>query len=118
MPSRSRQRNSTSAAGGCRPSTTRFALSGLAWHNPRVPASAPQLRFLYVDSGELIAHARTLFREYQTEIGVDLCFQGFENELARLPGDYAPPGGRLIVALYGAEIRGMRGAPPVRRACR
>ncbi len=69
-------------------------------------APAPPVRFLYVDSGELVAHARALFREYQAEIGVDLCFQGFEEELARLPGDYAPPGGRLIVALHGAELAG------------
>jgi ribosomal protein S18 acetylase RimI-like enzyme len=39
-----------------------------------------------------------LLREYETGTGVSLCFQGFEAELAGLPGDYAPPGGALVLA--------------------
>ena len=49
--------------------------------------------------------ARDLFREYQRCIGIDLSFQNFDDELANLPGEYAPPAGRLFICLVG-EIPG------------
>ncbi len=45
-----------------------------------------------------IARARALLVEYAQSLPIDLCFQGFELELASLPGDYAPPRGRLLLA--------------------
>jgi putative acetyltransferase len=62
-----------------------------------------------VDVGNLphrMLEVRALFREYGTELGVNLNFQGFEEELAGLPGRYAPPTGCLLFAQDGAEVLG------------
>ncbi len=49
---------------------------------------------------------RELLLEYQRYLGVDLCFQSYEEEMAQLPGSYVPPDGRLYVALVGHEVAG------------
>jgi GNAT superfamily N-acetyltransferase len=64
------------------------------------------------DIAKDLAEVRALFREYADGVGVDLCFQGFEAELAELPGKYAAPTGRLLLAWRGTEVVGgvaMRG---------
>ncbi|UBM59412.1 GNAT family N-acetyltransferase [Marinilongibacter aquaticus] len=50
---------------------------------------------------------RALFEDYQKELGLDLCFQGFEKELNELPGVYAEPEGCILIAEVDGEIAGV-----------
>ncbi len=56
---------------------------------------------------------RTLFLEYQHNLGVDLCFQGFAEELKTLPGRYAEPGGFVLLAMDGERPCGCVGVRPI-----
>jgi GNAT superfamily N-acetyltransferase len=65
-----------------------------------------QVNLIQADTAEAIEEARLLFREYQAWLQIDLCFQNFEKELANLPGDYAEPDGRLLLAYQDSQLAG------------
>ena len=64
------------------------------------------LRLFQANTREDIEHARSLFQEYAAGLGISLCFQNFDRELASLPGDYEPPDGRLLLATEDDQLAG------------
>jgi len=64
------------------------------------------MHFAPAHTPDHLAAVRQLFVEYSEEIQADLCFQGFSQELAGLPGKYAPPRGCLLLARTGSEVAG------------
>jgi len=76
----------------------------------------PEIRLVYPDTPELIAATREIFREYAHSLDVDLCFQDFDVELAELPGEYAPPGGHLLLASVDGALAGCGALRPMRES--
>ena len=75
---------------------------------PLIALTAPAAREL--------DEVRAIFREYAQGLGVDLCFQNFEEELATLPGEYAPPRGALFLARVDGELAGCCALRPLDNA--
>lgn len=63
-------------------------------------------------TGPDIAAAKSLFLAYADSLDVDLCFQGFDAEMERFPGEYQAPDGALFVAEAKGEIVGVVGLRP------
>src|ERR1044071_6005593 len=66
----------------------------------------PVKHVFHATTDEDIEAARALFNEYAAGLGISLCFQNFDHELSTLPGDYAPPDGRLLLAKIDDQIAG------------
>lgn len=64
------------------------------------------IEIIQAETPEHIERARSIFREYEAWLDLDLCFQGFEQELAELPGKYSIPDGRLYLAYSEGDLAG------------
>ena len=64
------------------------------------------MEIVKVESGARLEQVRGLFEEYWASFGFTPCFQNFGEEVAELPGKYAPPGGLLAMALRDGEPAG------------
>jgi len=64
------------------------------------------LNYVQASSRLEIENVRELFLEYAASLGFSLCFRGFDKEVRELPGNYAPPEGRLLLAFEGDEAAG------------
>jgi len=73
------------------------------------PSIPPEITLLPVDASDTIAPAREILREYAASLGIDLRFQDFDAELASLPGEYAAPSGRLLLAYVDGALAGCGG---------
>jgi putative acetyltransferase len=65
------------------------------------------LNIFQAEKPEDVSMARELMLEYAESLGFNLCFQGFEEEMQSLPGKYAPPSGRLLLALWDERPAGV-----------
>jgi putative acetyltransferase len=68
--------------------------------------SSPRIELITAHTAEHLQATREIFLEYAQQLGVDLCFQNFDQELQTLPGDYTAPSGALLLALVDGDVAG------------
>lgn len=71
------------------------------------------LKIIHAESPEHIVAARAMIEEYAAHLGFNLCFQGFEEEMRTMPGKYARPQGRLLLALWDERLAGVIALRPL-----
>lgn len=76
---------------------------------PPDPAPPPLIELVTPQTPVLVDTAREIIREYARELGVDLGFQNFDEELANFPGEYAPPAGQFLIATVDGAVAGCGG---------
>ncbi len=81
-----------------------------------LPAQAvdrPEITLLHPTTPEELAATREIFQEYADSLNIDLAFQGFDEELNDLPGEYAAPRGDLVLALVEGAVAGCCALRPI-----
>jgi putative acetyltransferase len=78
--------------------------------------NTPQISLLTAETAAHFETTRQIFREYAASLGIDLCFQGFDEELATLPGAYTAPAGRVLLAHVDGELAGCGAFRPAKGA--
>lgn len=76
-------------------------------------SATPAIELLTPATAEQLDATREIFRDYAASLDVDLCFQGFDAELAALPGEYDGPLGALLLATVDGEVAGCGAVRPL-----
>lgn len=75
--------------------------------------NSPDISLIAPASAEAWDSTRQILRDYAASLDIDLCFQDFEAELQGLPGQYAAPGGIMLLALVDGQVAGCGGFRPL-----